>query len=127
MSANLLKTGMSWLAAKCVKHMASQIVYRRGLVDVTINAMIGKTDYEITDESGFVVGAHSVDFIVVAADFGEPKPVGGDLVIYGGRKYEVMSLGGAACWEWSNGLPDSDDATVQTSIRIHTRDVGEAS
>jgi len=123
----MLKTGMSWLAEKIDGHASSAIVYRRAVGDETaLSAMLGKTDYEASDESGFVVGAHSVDFIVLAEDLGTPMPVGGDLVTYGGRTYEVMDLIGSGCWQWSNGLPDSDDETIQTSIRIHTRDIGES-
>lgn len=112
--ADLLQRGQEWLEAMRTLHCTSPVEYRRACEVLTVNATFGKTDYEVSDESGLKVRAHVWDFLVLAEELtSDPEP--GDVIAAGGRRYEVMSLGGAS-WRWS-------DAYRQTR-RIHTKEIG---
>jgi len=94
-------------------HCSSPVTYKQDGDVVTVNATIGKTDYSIATEGGAIVGAHSVDYLISAADL-PFEPEVGDRIESGDSRYEVMPLGDdIKGWRWS----DSGHATY----RIHTR------
>ena len=113
---NLLKKGSAWLERKRSHHCASPVEYRRPPDAKHVRATYGRTRYELSDEAGLTIEAQSWDFLVLAAELGfTPEP--GDSIVTGGRRYEVMSLGGEGCWRWSD--------PYRETYRIHTKDVGE--
>ncbi len=115
---DVLRDGLTWLDTQRASHMASPVEYRRPPDTLAVNATFGKTDYEVSDESGLTVGSHVWDFLITAVEFSpegfEPEP--GDVIAANGRKYEVMNLGGEGCWRWSD--------PYRTTMRIHTKDIG---
>ena len=114
--ADLLRTGVEWLAQKRAAHCASAESYRRfGQADQSVVATYGRTDVEVADESGLTIIAHVWDFLINVESLAlEPEP--GDVIIADGRRYEVMRLGGGGCWRWSD--------SYRVTMRIHTKDVG---
>ena len=112
---DMLRQGADWLEQMRTQHCSSPVEYRRGDDTVAVNATFGRTSYEVADESGFTIGAHIWDFLILANDLGlEPEP--GDVIAANGRKYEVMNLGGDGCWRWSDPF--------RRTYRIHTKDTG---
>jgi hypothetical protein len=99
-------------------HCSSAVIYRRaGQPDVSINATFGKTKYEVTDESGFTMGAHVWDFLITATALPGIEPQPGDVIVADGRKFEVMALGSdVKGWRWSD--------PYRQTYRIHTKDIG---
>jgi hypothetical protein len=120
---DILQNGLEWLDKMRNDHMASPVTYRRGQGQATVNATLGKTDYETSDESGFTVRAHTNDFLIRAIDL----MIGDDLltpqvgdqitIVRNGTSliFEVLSLPGEGCFRFS-------DPFGQT-LRIHTKQV----
>lgn len=98
--------------------MTSAAIYRRtGIDPLTIAATRCKSDYEVADNYGLTVKAHSIDFLIDAATLGF-EPEAGDVIEAGGRSFEVMNLADEGCWRWSD--------SYNTTYRIHTKDTGTA-
>jgi len=111
-----LREGLAWLDRGLIAHDPCQVEYRRaGRAPITFNASKGKPKFEVTDENGVSIRAHLWDFLVLVADL-EFEPKAGDVIIAGGRRYEVMDLGPDGCWQWTG--------SHMTTYRIHTKDVG---
>ena len=120
---DLLRQGGQWLEQMRRAHCSSPVTYRRpggtgGPVEVELPATLGRTEYEVEDEYGVRIAAHSTDFLVSAEDFTPTfgTPEAGDQVIADGTVYEVMSLAGQGHWRWS-------DPTRRT-LRIHAKETG---
>ena len=113
--ANLLQQGSQWLADTLKASAASAVEYRRDAETFAVQAVFGKTDYELQDESGLTIGGFVCDFLVAAADLPWDPEVG-DVIAAHARKYEVLDLGDEGCWRWTDGH--------QTMRRIHTKDIG---
>jgi hypothetical protein len=118
--SGFLADAKSWLAGQREDHMSAAAVYRRGAVSISLDAAEGATEYPADDGAGAVVMARSIDWIVSAAALTaggvQLLPRKGDLVVAGGRTYEVVDLAAAGCWRWSGG--------VGIGIRVHTKEVG---
>jgi hypothetical protein len=96
-------------------HCTSAVIYRRPPDDRSLLATYGRTDVEVTDESGMTITTGVWDFLILAGDLGlVPRP--GDQIVTDGRTYEVMRLGGDGCWRWSD--------PYRTTYRIHTKEIG---
>ena len=113
--SNLLSDGMNWLEAQMTQHCSTPVNYQRGDSSVTVDAVLGKTDYQILDDSGFETGAFIWDFIILAADLGF-EPAVGDVIVHSGRQFEVMRLAGQDCWRWTG--------ITQAAYRIHSKEIG---
>ena len=112
---NMLADASSWLAGKLKAHASSEVEYRRDAETFTVQAVFGKTDYEVQDESGLRIGGFVCDFLILADELGL-KPEVGDVIAAHGRKYEILDLGADGCWRWSD--------PYRTTMRIHTKDIG---
>lgn len=66
---DLLRTGSDWLADKLKEHASRPVVYRRGAVEVTVQATIGRTLLKLDDGYGGVrMEWTDRDFLIHAAD-----------------------------------------------------------
>jgi len=115
---DLLRQGRQWLEQRRIAHCSSPVTYRRGETELPVNATLGRTEYEVEDESGLRIGAEVKDFLIsddeLTSTFGEPEA--GDQIIADGIVYEVMSLAGQGHWRWSG--------PHRITMRIHTKDIG---
>jgi hypothetical protein len=94
----MLQDGLNWLSEKQSKHVSSEVLYIRDDKKFNINAVFGRTSYEIVDESGFKITGHSIDFLIASKHLPfEPKP--GDIIESGNIVHEVSDLGDG-CWAW---------------------------
>ena len=112
---DLLRRASQWLERMRADHCAGPVEYRRTPDTHTVNATYGKTGFEVADESGLTIHAHVWDFLILADDLGF-DPEAGDVIAAGGRRYEVMNLGGEGCWRWSD--------PYRQTYRIHTKEIG---
>lgn len=112
--ANLLNDGLDWLEQNLLGFCSSPVEYRRDEATLTVNAVFGKTDYQVSTESGIDVGSFVWDFLIDAAALGMTPQVG-DIVEVNGKSFEVMNLSGQGCWRWTG--PN------QKTYRIHTREI----
>ena len=112
---DLLRQRAAFLESKRDSHCTSPVSYNKlGGDTITVNATMGKTGFETTDESGFRIGGTIVDFLILSASLGF-EPSSGDIIVDSGRKYEVLDIGSDGCWRWSEpGI----------TYRIHTTDIG---
>jgi len=112
---DLLRERAAFLESQRDSFCTSPVEYRRlSGVTKTVNATMGKTDFETTDENGFKIGGTAVDFLILSAALGF-EPSAGDIIVDSGRKYEVLDLGSDGPWRWSEpGI----------TYRIHTMDIG---
>jgi hypothetical protein len=115
---NMMQRGVAWLNAQRNEHAAQDVLYKRGDVILEIPATKGRSVFEGADDYGAQVSAQAWDFLILDVDL-NLKPVAGDVIVYAGRRYEVMAFGEEGCWRWS----DSE----RTTLRIHTKDTGAES
>lgn len=109
---------MSWLGSQLKAHASSAVTYRRGSDEFEIQATVGRSAFEQTDENGVVLRELATkDWIVSAADMLidevaiEPKS-GDRITDANGKTYQVTSVGGQPPWRWSDEF--------QNMMRIHT-------
>lgn len=121
---DLLRQGSQWLAGVLNQHAASPVTYRRGEIELELQATFGRTEYEVEDGYGLRVAAHVTDFLILAADltpaFGEPE-AGDQIVALAAASgqaavFEVMGFAGQGHWRWSD--------PARTLMRIHTKETG---
>ena len=72
--------------------------YKSGTETYEVNAVLGRTKYEITDDYGLKIAAFSVDFLVSSSEL-PVKPKVGDQIVTKNVTFEVLELGGE-CWRW---------------------------
>ncbi|MEM7630373.1 MAG: hypothetical protein AAF356_13290 [Planctomycetota bacterium] len=102
-------------------HLSRTVVYRRGADSVEIEATVGSTAFDRTDEYGVVHRIESRDYLVTAADLvlgGEAvTPKAGDRITETGEarvhEYEVMAPGDEPAWRYSD--------PQRRTLRIHTK------
>lgn len=123
MAENLLRKGSAFLETQRQVFMTDDVTYRRGLQSVTVKATVGKSEFEVADESGFTVKAFVHDFLITAADLilggSAIVPKIGDQISMARSgvtvTFEVLTLPNGECWRYSDPFGKT--------LRIHTRQV----
>jgi hypothetical protein len=122
---NLLQSGQEWLANQLKVHASSEVTYQRGLNQVQVQAVIGRTLLKLEDGYG---GVHMEwtdrDFLITPSELilaGLPiLPERGDIIreTENGTTYlyEVMAPGNEPPWRWSD--------PHRQLFRIHTKQIG---
>jgi len=118
---DLLAKGSEMLDRTRRTHLSRTVVYRRGADSVEIEATVGSTAFDRTDEYGVVHRIESRDYLVAAADLvlaGEAvTPKAGDRITETGEtrvhEYEVMAPGDEPAWRYSD--------PQRRTLRIHTK------
>lgn len=125
--ADMLKSGVEWLANQLQEHVGRSVTYTRGAASVTLTVTLGRKLLKVGDDLG---GLRMVmtdrDYIIVAADLvlsgSLTTPAKGDTITDAGdpdgvsRTWEVLSPGGdEAPWNWSD--------PYRILIRVHTKQV----
>jgi len=121
--ADLLEHGAAWLEGQRTKHLARPVLYERGAASVEVQATVGRTLFEVTDDYGVVQRTESRDFLILAADLtlggAAVLPERGDRVreTQDGRTYvyEVMAPGKEPPWRFSDAY--------RRTLRVHTKQV----
>ena len=112
----MLKSGIDALRAIQMANIASDVVYRRlGGETAAIMAVVGRTVFRSTDESGIWTRVETRDFIV-AKELLSQEPEVGDEIEFLGHTYEVLSPNGEPAWRWSDAF--------HTAYRIHAKHTG---
>ena len=118
---DLLAKGSEMLDRMRRTHLSRTVVYRRGADSVEIEATVGSTAFDRTDEYGVVHRIESRDYLAAAADLvlgGEAvTPKAGDRITETGEarvhEYEVMAPGDGPAWRYSD--------PQRRTLRIHTK------
>jgi len=119
--ADMLGKASRWLEGQRHKYLTRAVVYRRGLESITVNASIGRSSFEQSDESGLITRMESIDFLIRSSDLVingiRTLPMPGDQIrdqldinVF---VYEVMADGADAEYKWSD--PNKE------TLRIHTK------
>lgn len=115
---SLMNQAASFLASQRRKYLAERITYSPLSGEaLSLFATLGKTLFRSENEYGITIRTFSFDFIVEAGDLGR-EPQRGDVIISGGKQYEVLAPNNEPCWRWSG----NDGNTY----RIHTKCLGDA-
>jgi len=123
---NLLEDGATWLADQMEQNVSSPVVYVRGSQQCELNASLGKTQFEVTDQAGMLQNVESHDFIfrtsemLFDTDVFIPKALDEIHVVRNGttHRYQVVRYG---------GVMDSTEQVYRwcdpygKQIRVHTR------
>ena len=112
----MINQGLDWLEQRLLGFCSSPVAYRRDGQTQTVDAVYGKTDIEIDDQTGITVSSFIWDFLIDAAALGFEPDVG-DIIVVNNRLFEVMNLSGQGCWRWTG--PN------RKTYRIHTKDIGD--
>jgi hypothetical protein len=117
--ADMLQSGVEWLAGMREKHVGRPVSYSREGESVSLMATVGRTAFEIEDSSGGLTQFVSRDFIFTASALvlggivTEPLP--DDIIHESGLTYQVMAPGREQCWRYSD--------QYRVSIRVHTKQI----
>ena len=112
----MLNQGLDWLEQRLMGFCSSPVEYRRDSQSQTVDAVYGKTDIEVDDQTGMTVSSFVWDFLIDAQTLGFEPDVG-DLIVINSRLFEVMNLSGQGSWRWTG--PN------RKTYRIHTKDSGD--
>ena len=113
--ANILNNGLDWLEQMMTDHCSGPVEYRRDGQAFNVNAVFGKTDYQLENDEGISVGAFVWDFLILSEALSF-KPQAGDQIVADARVFEVMNLSNQGCWRWTS--PN------RKTYRIHTKETG---
>lgn len=114
---DILGHSAEWLEQQRLRTLAVPVTYeRRSGRQIPVNATLGRTLFRAENEYGITVRIESRDFLISASELTD-EPERGDVVIYNGRRYEVLAPNGEPVWRWSE--------PYQRTRRIHTKDVCE--
>lgn len=121
---DLLRTGSAWLQEQRRAAMTTIVTYRRGAVELSVPATVGRSDFPVVTGLGIFEHIEMRDYIISAADLaGIGEPQRGDLILdadaFGNPiRYEVCAPSATdPCWRYS-------DHATRLAYRIHTKDVG---
>ncbi|MDR2763125.1 MAG: hypothetical protein LBB88_11015 [Planctomycetaceae bacterium] len=109
---NILQNGLDWLSRQQNQFASSRVTYFRNEKELYVNAVLGRTSYEIVDENGFRIANHAIDFLIRSDEL-KLIPQIGDTILAENIIYEVIDLGDG-CWRWSD--PHSITRRIHTSI-----------
>lgn len=124
---DLLQAASDWLQDKQRRHASKTVVYKSGADSVEVNAVVGRTEFETADESGFVTKYIARDFLIPVAEL----VLGGTAVTPGrgdrvretqGTQvfvHEVMAPGENPEWRYAD--------PYRRTFRIHTKQVATES
>ncbi len=127
--ADLLQQGSAFLEAKRHQHMTRSVTYLRGADSVQLQATVGRTLFEQTDQFGVIQRIESRDYLVRAVDLvfvagQQALPQVGDRIREpagtGALIYEVMAPGASGGAEPPFRFSDPE----RTTLRIHTKFIG---
>jgi hypothetical protein len=120
--SNLLKRGSEFLSAQRTASMSEAVVYRRGEAEITPNATLGRTEYEVIGES-IGVDIESVDFIIRAEDLdfgsGATEPAEGDEIDWekDGATYTHIVRRDASGKHWKHADEFKNDLRIHTKLK----------
>jgi hypothetical protein len=121
---DLLRDGQAWLSDQLHEHVATEVVYRRGIEEVAVRATIGRTLLKLDDGLGGVrMEWTDRDYLIRAEDLAlggnTAQPQRGDHIreIVGSQTlvYEVLAPGNEPPWRWAD--------PHRQMYRIHTKQI----
>ncbi len=118
---NLLQTGSDFLEAARHAHLTQAVVYERGADNVSVQATIGRTEFEVVDGAGYASNVEARDFLIRTVDLvlnsQQTLPVKGDRIKETNGTttytYEVMAPGGEPVFRFSD--------PQRKTLRVHTK------
>lgn len=121
--ADLLEQGSTFLEDQRHRHMSRPVAYRRGTASVDVQATVGKTEFEQSDQDGLIQRIESRDYLIRTQDLvlaGQPTlPRAGDQVREtqdaSTHVYEVMAPGGEPPFRYSDAY--------RRTLRVHTKHI----
>jgi hypothetical protein len=123
---DLFAEGASWLIDQLKVHASKPVTYQRGAASVTVQATIGRTEFEQTTDEGIVEKFESRDFLIQAADLvlagGPTVPQRGDRIVESlgtaTLTYEVLPNLNLPAYRYSD--------SYRKLFRVHTKLVAQA-
>ena len=112
----MVKSAIEHMRAIQMQSLAVEVGYTPlGGETSTIRAVVGRTVFRSTEESGIWTRIETRDFIV-PKELLASEPQVGDEVEFLGHTYEVLAPSGEPCWRWSDAF--------HTAYRIHAKHTG---
>ena len=112
----MIKSAIEHMRAIQIERLAAEIGYTPlGGEKLPVRAVVGRTVFRTTDESGIWTRIETRDFIVPKGQLPSEPQVGDEIEFLGGT-YEVLAPGGEPCWRWSDSF--------RTAYRIHAKHTG---
>lgn len=120
-----LSSALAWVSAQRKAHIAETGLIRRGSNSTpSVSMTVAHTMADVEGQAGMTVRTNIADFIITATDYlingVAVEPRRGDEIDYGGKTYQVVPIAGGEEWRYAENVN-------RTSLRIHTKEVGDAS
>lgn len=118
--ADLLASGLDWLADQLLSHSSRTVTYQRGAASVSVAASVGRSLLKLGDSYGGVrMEWTDRDYLIRASDLvlngAVVLPARGDQVLDGTAIYEVLAPGSEPVYRTSD--------PYGALLRIHTKRV----
>ena len=120
---DLLEQGSAFLEDQRHRHMSRPVTYRRAADNVDVQATVGKTEFEQSDQNGLIQRIESRDYLIRTTDLvlagQQTLPRAGDQVRETAgastHVYEVMAPGNEPPFRYSDPF--------RRTLRIHTKHI----
>ena len=97
----MIRSGIDALRSAQLDVSSTDVTYRRGGMETSVKAVVGRTVFRSTNDYGVWVRTETRDFIVRADQLGlEPRQ--GDVIDFDGYEYDVLAPYGEPVWRWSD-------------------------
>ena len=120
-----MSAALTWLSDNMKTYLSETGKIRRDDDETpSVSMTVGKTMADIEGRDGVTVRTNIADFLIHASDYKingvvvEPKR--GDEIDYGGKTYQAVPIAGNEVWRYAENVN-------RTRIRIHTKEIGDAS
>lgn len=115
----MLRTASKWLSRQRDSFLSETVLYNHYGEDAAsfeITVTRGRSIFKAENDYGITIRTYTADFLV-SAEMIPVIPCKGDEIHCDGKRFEVLAPNNEPVWRWS-------DAN-QTTIRIHTKEIGE--
>ena len=125
--ADMISSGLSWLAGQLKTNVSQTVTYKRGIQSVSIQATFASQILRTSDGQGnSKIERPDADFVFTTADLnfgsGVVEPAAGDIVqvVFGAvtKQFKLMPMAGGSepAWRYCDAY--------QIEVRCHTKFIG---
>ena len=111
----MIRRGLAALRLMQYEVLSDDVTYSRDGAAKAVKAIVGRTVFRSTNDSGHWTRTETRDFIIRPEELGL-VPEKGDVIRFDGGEYEVLAPNGEPVWRWSD--------PHRTAMRIHAKHTG---
>ena len=111
----MIRRGLAALRLMQYEVLADDVTYSRDGAAKAVKAIVGRTLFRSTNDSGHWTRTETRDFIIPAGQLAS-FPEKGDVILFDGGEFEVLAPNDEPVWRWSDPF--------RTAVRVHAKHTG---